>query len=408
MQFGLTGISYKTARLDVRDQISFTDSKKLDFFQKAESAGVSQCMILSTCNRSEVYFFYENRQQFDQVCHFYGEMFPEISLADHLVRKTGEEAVAYLFRVTAGIESLVPGEDQILGQVKEALDFSRAMGYGGKELNRFVTDAIACAKRIKTELKISEKPLSVSYIGIRRLEESCGIAGKHVFVIGSGKTAALAVRYVYEYHAGQVTVCSRTLSHAAELRKEFADIHVTEYEKRYEVMAQCDIVISATSSPHLVVKREQFAPKRPVAFLDLAAPRDIDTAFAGEKLVELIDLDTLQRVAKDNQREREKLAIQSEEQIRGGVKETEEWLLKSRVDGTIRSLQQRCQEIVEDSCGYLERKIEMSQREKKLVEKVLRASLQRLLREPIQELKQIDSREEQDRYQEMVNQLFRI
>ncbi len=408
MQFGLTGVSYKTAKLDVRDQISFTDSKKLDFFQRAESVGVRQCMILSTCNRSEIYFFYEDRQQFEQMSRLYEEMFSEISLTDHLVRKTGEDAAAYLFRVAAGIESLVPGEDQILGQVKEALDFSRAMGYSGKELNRFVMDAITCAKRIKTELKISEKPLSVSYIGIQKLKECCGIAGKHVFVIGSGKTAALAVRYVYEYHAGQVTVCSRTLSHAAELQKEFADIHVIEYEQRYEVMAQCDIVISATSSPHLVVRREQFTPKRPLTFLDLAAPRDIDTAFAEEKLTELIDLDTLQRIAQDNRRQREKLAAQSEEQIRGGVKETEEWLLKSRVDGTIQSLQQRCQEIVEDSCGYLERKIEMSQREKKLVEKVLKASLQRLLREPIQELKQIDSREEQNRYQEMVNQLFRI
>lgn len=135
-------------------------------------------MILSTCNRSEVYYFYEHKKQQVQIQNIYEEMFPNISLNKYLIMLSGKEAIAYLFRIAAGLESLVLGENQILGQVKEALEHSVAMGHSGKELNKIVRDAVTCAKRIQTKLKISEKPLSVSYIGIQRLNDTCKISGK--------------------------------------------------------------------------------------------------------------------------------------------------------------------------------------------------------------------------------------
>lgn len=408
MQFGLLGINYKKAQLDIRDKTSFTDTKKINLFQKAEQAGIEQCMVLSTCNRSEIYFFYDSEQTWSRMLQIYIEMFPEVKLDKYLVQMRGEEAVTYLFRVAAGLESLVLGEDQILGQVKEALDFSRTMGVSGKEMNYVVREAVTCAKKIKTDYRMSEKPLSVSYIGIQKLEEICGIAGKKVLVIGSGKTAVLALRYLYEYHAGPIFTCSRTFSHARELREKFPDIEVIDYGQRYLVMEECDIVVSATSSPHLVVRREEFEPRRNMVFLDLAAPRDIDTEFCGSSMVQLINLDTLQKISDQNQKERERMVEVCQKRIEESVEEAKRWLLQSRVDGTIQSLQQRCEEIVTDSCGYLERKIELSQREQKLLRKVLHASLLRLLREPIQELKQIDSEEVQNQYKEMVNHLFHI
>ncbi len=210
MQFGVCGINYKKADLDIRDKTSFTDLKKAEFFQLAGNEGIEQCMVLSTCNRSEVYFLYETEAQFDRVCRVYERMFSEALLGEYMIAMGSEAAMGYLFRVAAGLESLVLGEDQILGQVKEALDFSRTMGYDGKELNKIVRDAITCAKRIKTEFKISEKPLSVSYIGIRMVEEHTGIAGKKVLLIGSGKASLLALKYLKEYGAGKITVCSRT------------------------------------------------------------------------------------------------------------------------------------------------------------------------------------------------------
>lgn len=408
MKFGFIGINYKKAQLDIRDKTSFTDMMKIEYFQKAESVGVEQCMVLSTCNRSEVYFLYQTSQQFAQMEQFYKDMFPSVSLEEYLVRLQEKEALAYLFRITAGLESLVLGEDQILGQVKEAADFARTMGYSKKELNKLVRDGITCAKKIKTVLKISEVPLSVSYVGIREVNRICPIRNKRILVIGSSKTSVLAMKYLYEYEAGQVTLCSRTFAHAKELEEEFPDLCVIPYEQRYEQMTDCDIVISATASPHCIVKKEKLQVKQSMVFLDLAAPRDIDVQLAENPQITLINLDTLQKMVEHNQKERERLVEESRCMIEEALEETQHWLLHSRVDSTIASLQQRCGEIVEDSYTYLNRKMDLSPREQKLMKKVLHASLQRLLREPIQELKKIESKEIQDEYQKLVKQLFQI
>ncbi len=417
MQFGFLGVNFKDAPLDIRDKVSFTDARKLEFFQKAAEAGAVQCLVLSTCNRSEAYYLYEEGDSGREsglpgiaakMREIYKAMFPEVELSGYLRELEGEEAAAYLFRIAAGLESLVLGEDQILGQVKEALEDSRMMGHSGKELNKIVRDAITCAKRIKAEVKISEKPLSVSYIGICRLEEACGIGGKKILVIGSGRTASLALRYVFGYPGVQVAACSRNYAHAKRLREEFPELEIIPYEGWRNKIGACDIVISATSSPHLIVKGEDFCPAHPVALLDLAAPRDIDTAFAADPLVTLINLDTLQAIAEENQKEREHLAGEGIQMVEEALKDTMDWFRKSRMDDTIGSLQQRCSRIAADSCAYLNRKLEFSPREQKLVEKVLHASLLRLLREPIQEMKRLDTEEEQEAYKKLVRQLFQI
>lgn len=408
MQFGFCGINYKNAKLVVRDKTAFTDSRKLQFCQRAENVGIEQCMILSTCNRSEIFFFYTNENQLERIKQIYIDMFSDIDLSTYLESKSGEEAMSYLFRITAGIESLVPGEDQILGQVKDALNYACTMGYCGKELNKVVRDAITCAKKIKTELKASQKPLSVSYVGIKKLESVCGIAGKTVLIIGSGKTAVLALQYVYELSAARIIVCSRTYAHAKKLCIQFPGIETVSYEQRYEKIGECDIVISATSSPHLVISHNCFIPVRKVVFLDLAAPRDIDTAYATDPYACLIDLDTLCEIVNTNMREREQLINASRQIIDENVKETSNWFLHSRVDATIASLQQRCDTIVNDSYEYLNRKMDLNTREQKLLKKVLHASLQRLIREPIIELKQLHTEEEQDQYNYLIQQLFQI
>lgn len=408
MKLGFLGINYKNAGLDIRDKISFTDNGKAEFFKQAEKIFVDQCMILSTCNRSEVYFFYYEEEQFDSIREIYEGMFHETDLSKYMITLKEEEAVSYLFRVTAGLESLVLGEDQILGQVKDALDFSRTMGSAKKEMNKVVRDAITCAKRIKTELKISEKPISVSYVGIQKLKEEVGISGKRVLIIGSGKTAVLALKYIYDYGAHSVTACSRTKHHASRLLEEFPDILVEDYDKRYEAMEACDIIISATTSPHKTVKCGLLKSKRPRMFLDLAAPRDIDVEIGSIPGMRLINLDTLQAIITENKKEREALVEKGQEIIAEELKATMDWLLVSRMDATIESLQQRLNEIVDDSYEYLNRKIELNQREQKILKKVLNASLQRLLKEPIRELKQLDSKEKQEQYRAVVNQLFQI
>lgn len=423
MEFGYLGVRHVETPLAVRELVSFTDSKKTDFFETIRRIGVRQCMVLSTCNRSEIFFFYPTEKSpvcgtgetiLEQARSCYTSSFPDTDVTEYLQEKQGEDALIYLFRVAAGLESLVLGEDQILGQVVDALDFSQTMGMAGKELNKVVRDAIRCAKRIKEELRISEKPLSVSYVGVRHLADAVegGLADRILLVIGSGKTAELALMYLREYGPEKIYVCNRSMRRAGGLKERFPEVTLISYEDRYSVMAECDVVVSATASPHLVVAQGDYlthlsgTESKKRYFLDLAAPRDIDERLGMQPEIQIIDLDTLQRITRDNCRERERLAKESKTMIREAVEELREWFYVSRMDGTIESLQRRCHDITEDSFGYLNRKLDLTGREQRLVRKVLNASLQRLLREPIRELKLLETEEEQEEYKEMIHRLF--
>ncbi|MDY5576938.1 MAG: glutamyl-tRNA reductase [Lachnospiraceae bacterium] len=408
MKLGYCGINYKTAGLDIRDKTAFTDSRKMEVFQKAEEAGISQCMVLATCNRSEIYYLYDSEDKQDHIKDIFLELFPDVELRNTLNTGSDRDAMNYLFCVAAGLESQVLGEDQILGQLKDAIDFSRAMGHSGKELNKIVRDAVTCAKKIKTELKISEIPLSVSYVGIRKLQQECGIQDKNVLVLGSGQTASLALRYVYAYGASKITICNRTISNAKKLKTEFPEIHIGDFEDRYKIMEDCDIVISATSAPHLVIREEYCRVRKDMYFLDLAAPRDIDTAICRDARCKLINLDTLDEVVQENRKEREALKEQGLSMIIQAVEDTMNWMGAARVDDTIASLQMKCDEIIEDSFEYLNRKIELSSREQMIIKRTLDAAFRRLLKEPIAELKKLETPEEQNQYKDTLEKLFQI
>ena len=364
MQLGYVGINYKNSDLSVRDKITFTDSGIADFMQQAEEAGVNQCMCLSTCNRCEVFYLYED--------------------------ETFVQVMSDLFNDYFGLT------DTKLAGV--------TLGHSRKELNYIVREAVSCAKQIKTEYKVSEKPVSVCYVGIQELDRVCGISGKHALVIGSGKTATLAIRYLAEYGA-EVTVCSRTYQHAKELLKEFPQIEVVTYDKKTEVLKESNIVVSATSSPHLVIKASELSGCKRMTLLDLAAPRDIEKSAGDICGVTLIDLDRIGGIVKSNQNERAHLLKESWCVIDEYIAETRKWLTSSRMDTTIQSLGKKCDEIVQDSYDYLNRKIDLSDHDRVILKKILKSSLHRLLKEPIEELKNVEENEQQQ-YKDMVERLF--
>jgi glutamyl-tRNA reductase len=175
-----------------------------------------------------------------------------------------------------------------------------------------------------------------------------------------------------------------------------------------EELKSADIVISATSSPHYTVFADECDFTNHVTFLDLAAPRDIDPEVAVRFDADLINLDTLDEISRQNKAERERLMDCCKEEIETAVSETITWLFESRVDSTIQSLHQRCDEITEESYSYLNRKLDLSDREKRILKKILAASLKKLVREPIVELKQLDSAESQEEYTKMLNNLFHL
>lgn len=422
MKFGYCGINYRKANQDIRDRFSFTDSKKEKLFSLLEEKGIYQSMILSTCNRSEVFFFYESDSQINTVADCFKRLF--LDKTDEDIEKTGKldnyleqdfekYAMEHLFKVAAGLESMVLGEDQILGQVKEAYEFSRTMGYSKKELNRVVTDAIACARNIKALYKISEIPLSVGYVGVKELNLKCSIKGKKVLIIGSGQTAGLALKYIVEFNPSDIFICNRTREKALDMIREYEkdkniNIQMKNFDDRYDLMRECDIVVSATSSPHLVIDSKKCQIERRMWMLDLASPRDIDADLKNNELCTLIDLDILGEMVEQNRKERQELSEKSAGIIDKAVDETIAWLNLTAVDGTIESLQKRCEDIVNDSFAYINRKLSLSEHEQMVIERTLKASLKRLLREPIVELKSIETKEEQELFKSTVKRLFHI
>lgn len=408
MRFAMIGISYKNTTMDIREQVVFTDTKKMEMYVTLAQLNIRESVIISTCNRSEIYFLYDDEQQIQLVKKSFIAFFPQVEIEAYLFIKTGKAALSYLFEVCNGLHSLVLGEDQILGQVVKSEEFSRVNGSSKKIMNRIFRDAITCAKKAKTQFRISEHPLSLSYIGIQELEKQCGIQGKTVLVLGSGKMSVLAMNYLFEKQAKQVYNANRSVENAKMLLEQFPQLEVVPFVDRYCYISECDIIISATASPHIILKQEDM-PKlyKQLYVLDLAAPRDIDTKIQQSKYVQLFDMDHLQKSASLNNQKRIEKVKDIEKMIEQDVLLCEQWIKSTRVDTTIQTLQERINEVSADAYELLENKLSLSDHEKYILKKTLQTSMQRLMRDPIITLKEADTKK-QEAYHEAMKDLFHL
>lgn len=408
MRFAMIGISYKNTTMDIREQVVFTDTKKMEMYVTLAQLNIRESVIISTCNRSEIYFLFDDEQQIQLVKKSFIAFFPQVEIEAYLFIKTGKAALSYLFEVCNGLHSLVLGEDQILGQVVKSEEFSRVNGSSKKIMNRIFRDAITCAKKAKTQFRISEHPLSLSYIGIQELEKQCGIQGKTVLVLGSGKMSVLAMNYLFEKQAKHVYNANRSVENAKMLLEQFPQLEVVPFVDRYAYISECDIIISATASPHIILKQEDM-PKlyKQLYVLDLAAPRDIDTKIQESKYVQLFDMDHLQKSASLNNQKRIEKVKDIEKMIEQDVSLCEQWIKSTRVDTTIQTLQERINEVSADAYELLENKLSLSDHEKYILKKTLQTSMQRLMRDPIITLKEADTNK-QEAYHEAMKDLFHI
>lgn len=261
----------------------------------------AQYVALSTCNRREVFYY------------------------DPRVRGAGRDAIAYFFRIAAGLESMVLGEYQILGQVREACAAARREGHVGKELDRIMRDAVTCAKKVKTELDLGAVPPSVCRAGMDEIERRGGCRGRRVFVIGSGRTGTLAARLAAGRGAAAIAVCNRSAERAARIARELG-AQIVPYEARYAAIAASDVVVSATASPHTVVECARIALDHPTLFLDLASPRDIEPSVGRLRLATLVDIETIGELAFGERDERAALTARGAAIVEAAADKTEAWL----------------------------------------------------------------------------------
>lgn len=291
-------------------------SRAEEFRRRVNALGVTSLVLLVTCHRVEAYACVpvELRDVFAGV---FRECFPAGADADGRfppTERAGRDVFIYLCRLASGLESLVFGEYQILGQFKAAyLDALRAGGVDG-DFDRLLRRVITCAKLVRTELDLGAVPTSVCKAGVDCLDRSVGIAGRRVFVIGSGRTGSLAAAIAKRRGAASITVCNRSFERTAKLVNALG-AEAVDYDARYLVIARCDIVVSATASPHVVVERNRLVLDHPTAFLDLATPRDIDPAVESDPLATVVSIATIGELAEGDRRERERLVARAMEII---------------------------------------------------------------------------------------------
>lgn len=413
MNIGVVGVNHNLAPINVREAVSFTDTKKIEVINTLLDRDIDEIVILSTCNRSEIYISGENIQQkVDEVANFYKDYFGVKDIEHYLFKKTNLEAIQHLFDVTAGLDSLVVGEDQILGQVRDAHEFCMKLGATKKVFNKLFRDAVTTSKEIKTITKISQQPLSISYIGVKLLKEKMGsLEGKNALIIGLGKMNLLTLNHLEEENVKNIYIANRNIEKTKEIENKFDNIIPIEYSDRHKVIQEksIDIVISATSSPHLVIKYDDM-PKldKKIYIMDIALPRDIDTKLKELDYVKLYDIDDLKEIHDKNDIKRNELAQKAQEIIKIKIDEFTEWLDLTFIDPTIQSLNSKCIEIKEDTLEYIFRKIDLNQREKKIIDKMLGSALKRVIREPIINLKQVKNKGQREEYIKVIEDLFEI
>lgn len=410
MEVAVIGINHNNSPIQVREVFSFTESMKIEGADLILDKSSKELIIISTCNRSEIYIASEDiESSVKEVIEFYKEFFNFPKAEDYIFVKNGKEAVIHLYMVSAGLDSMILGEDQILGQIRDAMNFSMELGFSKKVLNRLFMDAICEGKKIRNLLKISEIPLSTSYIGINLLKKEIGcLRDKKALVIGTGKMSTLAIRYLYEEDLKEIYLTNRTYEKMKEIFKEFNNLIAIKYEERYEVIEDVDILITATSAPHTIIMKEYMKKRnKKIYILDLALPRDVDSAVGEDENIILYHNDDLQRVSEINLLRRKELSKQAIEIINSDVDKYMEWINTINVDPIIESLNNRCNSIKEETMNYISRKVDLNKRDKKIVDKMIMSALRKVMREPIKALKQINN-EDSEEYIEVMKKIFEI
>lgn len=411
MEIAVIGVNHNIASIEIREKLSFTQSKKEEACNHLKDQGIQEVVILSTCNRSEIYIATEDMDQgIDVVKGFLKEYSGVKDIVDYLVIKRNQEAVYHLFKVTSGLESLVLGEDQILGQVIKAHEFAMDKSYSGKLFNKLFRESITRAKHIKNTYKISENPTSVSYTGLKLLKGQMGsLKGKKALVIGAGNMGKLSLSYLLEEDLQRVFITNRSHDRFNILKKDLKfgeDVTFVAYEDRYKVIEDVDLVISATASPHTILKKKYMPQfKKRLYILDLAIPRDVEAEIEDMENICLYDIDTLKKVIDENIKHRHHLIKPIMEVIDQGVEDFYRWKRVAPLDAIIAQKSLEHESIKESAMDYISRKTELSDKDRVHVEKMLNSSLKKTLK-PIIQLKKIEDTKKLEEYITMLDDIL--
>jgi glutamyl-tRNA reductase len=413
----LLGVSHRTAPVDVRERLDFS-SRDVGAAVQALAArpSAAESVVLSTCNRSEIYLASsEPSRARDELVAFLSEyhQLPRETFIPHLFAHDDAAAAKHLFRVAAGLDSLVVGEPQILGQVKEAFQIAAERHCTGPVLSKVFHWAFGVGKRVRSETALGEGAVSVSFAAVALARKIFGrLQGRRVLVVGAGEISALTAQHLRGQGAAEIVITGRTAAHAESLAAE-VDGRAAPWSAMMAELARADIVITATGSQRPIITRadvETVTGRRrtdPLFIIDIAVPRDVDHNVGDIEQVFLYNVDDLQGIVQENLSRRAAEIVKAEATVAEEVERFVAWQRSRAAIPTVVALRHRFDAIRRTELQRLESKLSALPPDARArVDEVTRLIVEKLLLEPTEQLKALPDEETQVAYTEAVNRLF--
>ena len=392
----LLGVNHKTTPVEVREKMAISGGYEQPLTELKRIEAIRECYLLSTCNRVELLLVAEPGEQLiDNILAFlFGDRVQREKCLEYLYIYYDRDAVHHLFMVSASLDSMIVGEAQILGQLKEAYRHAAKLNCTGTLLNRLLHKAFSVAKRVRTGTAIGSSAVSISYAAVQLAKKIFGnLKDKKVLLIGAGEMAELAAEHLVGQGVAEVVVANRTLSRGMELAKRFHGRAVS-FDELLGQLEQVDIIISSTGSPTIILRQADVRPvmrarrNRPLFFIDIAVPRDLDPDLNDMENVYLYDIDDLSSVVDMNRSEREREAVKAARIVDEMTLSFQRWMDGMSVTPTILALRRKADGICRSELEKtLPRLAALSGEEKQAIEVMLSAITAKMLHDPLVYLK---------------------
>ena len=385
----LLGVNHNTAPIEVRERLAIPAGRLADATRTLlHQPGIREGLILSTCNRVELVTLQEDNSAGIDLLRFLHEYFavPAQTIRPHLYEFREREAVRHLFRVASSLDSMVVGEPQILGQVKESYTVAREVGAVSSQLDTLLQRAFTVAKKVRTETQIGSNSVSIASVAVDLARKIFGsLEGKTVLLVGAGKMSELAARHLIQQGAARILVANRTQARAEKIAAEFNGT-VIPFDDLYAQADRADIVITSTGAPQKLFDRshgQQFLHRRrnrPMFFIDIAVPRDVDPGMNEVEGCFVYDIDDLQQVAAANLADRSREAIAAENIVSSEVEKYEQRLQARDAVPAIVALQQNAEAIREAELARSAKRLAaLTPEQREVVEALTRSLTAKLL-----------------------------
>jgi glutamyl-tRNA reductase len=395
-QIILLGVNHKTTPVEIRERIALSSGYEEPLTALKKVAGLREYYLLSTCNRVELLLVADSSTRVeDEVVNFlFGRGMDRENCRQYLYILSGQQAVNHLFMVAASLDSMVVGESQILGQIKEAYRFASKFGCTGPLLNKLLHKSFSVAKRVRTETAIGSSAVSISYAAVQLAKKIFGnISNKSVLLVGAGEMAELAAEHLVGQGVKDVVVANRTLSRAVTLARRFRGRAVS-FDELIGQLEFVDIIISSTGASDIILYKDQVKPvmrarmNRPLFFIDIAVPRDLDPGLNEIENIYLYDIDDLTNVVEINRSERDKEAVKAERIVKEEVLKFEKWFNGLSVIPTIQALRKKMDWVSRTELEKTLPKIDgLGDRDRVKIEKMVSAITAKILHDPLIYLK---------------------